>query len=91
MRVGGGTAGLTIATRLAASQSVAVIEAGSFYELGNSNYSQIPLFAAAFTAKSPFQESPQVDWGFVTTPQPVSAKFPRHATRYLMAATNHKS
>ena len=89
MRVGGGTAGLAIATRLAeGSHSVAVIEAGSFYELGNSNYSQIPLFAAAFTAKSPFQESPQVDWGFTTTPQPVSIEFPRHATKYLVAATN---
>ena len=89
MRVGGGTAGLAIATRLAAgSHSVAVIEAGSFYELGNSNYSQIPLFAAAFTSKSPFQESPQVDWGFITTPQPVSTESPCHATRYLRAVTN---
>lgn len=89
MHVGGGTAGLTIATRLAQGpHSVAVIEAGSFYELGNSNYSQIPLFAAAFTAKSPFQESPQVDWSFVTTPQPVSIESPRHATTYLVAATN---
>ena len=89
MCVGGGTAGLAIATRLAeGSHSVAVIEAGSFYELGNSNYSQIPLFAAAFTAKSPFQESPKVDWGFVTTPQPVSIESSRHATRYLLAATN---
>ncbi|CAD0114507.1 unnamed protein product, partial [Aureobasidium uvarum] len=42
--VGGGTAGLTIATRLAqnGSYSVAVIEAGSFYELDNGNFSQIP-------------------------------------------------
>lgn len=40
----GGTAGLTIATRLAqnGSFSVAVVEAGSFYELGNGNRSQIP-------------------------------------------------
>ncbi|KAL2047221.1 hypothetical protein N7G274_001240 [Stereocaulon virgatum] len=69
--IGGGTAGLAIATRLAeGSRSVAVIEAGSFYEISNSNYSQVPLYAAAFTAKSPFQESPQVDWGFTTTPQP---------------------
>ena len=73
MYSGGGTAGIAIASRLAqGSHSVAVIEAGSFYEISNSNYSQIPVFSAAFTAKSPFQESPQVDWGFVTTPQPVS-------------------
>ncbi|KAL8912052.1 MAG: hypothetical protein Q9171_002905 [Xanthocarpia ochracea] len=42
--VGGGTAGLTLATRLAEQQSgrVAVIEAGGFYEIGNGNISQIP-------------------------------------------------
>ncbi|KAL9078533.1 MAG: hypothetical protein Q9157_002556 [Trypethelium eluteriae] len=39
--VGGGTAGLTLATRLSAnkSMSVAVIEAGGFYEIDNGNYS----------------------------------------------------
>ena len=89
MRAGGGTAGLAIASRLAqGSHSVAVIEAGSFYEIGNSNYSQIPLYAAAFTAKSSFQESPQVDWGFVTTPQPVSIVSLRRGVGYLVAATN---
>lgn len=51
--VGGGTAGLTIARRLAANASftVAVIEAGGFYELDNGNYSEIPAFAAQFTRK----------------------------------------
>ena len=89
MCAGGGTAGLAIATRLAeGSHSVAVIEAGSFYEIGNSNYSQVPLYAAAFTAKSPLQETPQIDWGFITTPQPVSIESPRHCTRYVVAATN---
>lgn len=35
--IGGGTAGLTVATRLAEQQSgrVAIVEAGSFYEIGN--------------------------------------------------------
>jgi len=53
--VGGGTAGLAIATRLAedASKQVAVIEAGSFYEIGNSNLSQIPVYGPAFSGKSP--------------------------------------
>lgn len=71
--IGGGTAGLTIATRLAENGtfSVAVIEAGSFYELSNGNYSQIP-------AKDPESESDAVplvgvnlliDWGFITTAQ----------------------
>ena len=42
--VGGGTAGLVLARRLAANASftVAVIEAGGFYEMDNGNFSQIP-------------------------------------------------
>ncbi len=49
--VGGGTAGLVMARRLAADASftVAVIEAGGFYELDNGNFSEIPAFAAQFT------------------------------------------
>lgn len=51
--VGGGTAGLVIARRLAANASltVAVIEAGGFYELDNGNFSEIPAFASQFTRK----------------------------------------
>lgn len=71
--VGGGTAGLAIATRLAedASKQVAVIEAGSFYEIGNSNLSQIPVYGPAFSGKSPQDIAPLVDWAFLTTPQKV--------------------
>ena len=49
--VGGGTAGLVTARRLAANSSfsVAVIEAGGFCELDNGNYSEIPGFASQFT------------------------------------------
>lgn len=49
--VGGGTAGLVMARRLAANSSftVAVIEAGGFYEFDNGNYSEIPAFASQFT------------------------------------------
>lgn len=68
--VTGGTAGLTLATRLAEQQNgrVAVIEAGSFYEIGNGNISQIPAGDGthAGTAKDDWQ--PLVDWGYVTTP-----------------------
>ena len=69
--VGGGTAGLTVAARLAqdGTRSVAVIEAGSFYEIGNGNLSEIPLFGPAGAGKSPTDVPPIVDWGFFTTPQ----------------------
>lgn len=49
--VGGGTAGLVMARRLAADSSltVAVVEAGGFYEQDNGNFSEIPGYAAQFT------------------------------------------
>lgn len=42
--VGGGTAGNVVAARLTehTNASVAVVEAGSFYELSNGNWSQLP-------------------------------------------------
>lgn len=66
---------MTIATRLAEAQnSVAVIEAGSFYELDNANLSQIPSDDALYASPAPEQTSiqPLVDWGFITQPQSVS-------------------
>ena len=73
--VGGGNAGLTIATRLAETATVAVIEAGSFYEIGNGNLSQIPADDAFFTGKDKEDFNPLVDWGFQTTPQAVRESF----------------
>lgn len=70
--VGGGNAGLTVAARLAESASVAVIEAGGFYEIGNSNLSQIPQDDVYFAGKDKTDFNPLVDWGFQTTPQAVS-------------------
>ena len=51
--VGGGTAGLVMARRLAANftVTVAVVEAGGLYELDNGNFSEIPGFASQFTRK----------------------------------------
>ena len=64
--IGGGTAGNVVAARLAEKgASVAVIEAGSFYEIENSNISVIPGLAAQNVAGA----SPLVDWGYLTTPQ----------------------
>uniref|UniRef100_A0A093V2L0 Versicolorin B synthase n=1 Tax=Talaromyces marneffei PM1 TaxID=1077442 RepID=A0A093V2L0_TALMA len=67
---GGGNAGLTIATRLAQTgASVAVIEAGGFYEVDNGNLSIVPGYATYFTGSDLDNYSPLVDWGFATTPQ----------------------
>ena len=71
--IGGGTAVLTVATRLAEdpSASVAVIEGGSFYEIDNSNISQIPAFDTYFSVSPPSTSQPLIDWGIVTAPQDV--------------------
>ncbi|KAI4189168.1 MAG: hypothetical protein L6R41_001667 [Letrouitia leprolyta] len=58
--VGGGTAGITLARRLAANTSVtvALIEAGGFYESDNCNRSQIPADATSTTDQTrSFSES----------------------------------
>ncbi|KAH0365104.1 putative choline dehydrogenase, partial [Aureobasidium melanogenum] len=68
--VGGGTAGLAMAARLSedGSRSVAVIEAGTYYE-SFGNTSEIPLFDSTWTGKDPSDTNPSVDWDFVTVPQ----------------------
>lgn len=68
--VGGGTAGLAIATRLAAnaSNTVAIVEAGTFYELTNGNHSQVPALAAEFIGAAPALHNPLVDWVQYTEP-----------------------
>ncbi|TQN68702.1 Dehydrogenase patE [Colletotrichum shisoi] len=76
--VGGGTAGLTLAARLAAaSASVAVVEAGGFYEVENANNSVVPLLSLtgiAFVDPSPaFVPQPLMDWSLVSEPVPGAA------------------
>lgn len=76
--VGGGTAGLTLATRLVEQKagSVAVIEAGGFYEISNGNISQVPAGDGTYTGRSKTDWQPLIDWGYITTPQAVSLLIP---------------
>ncbi|KAH8700036.1 putative glucose-methanol-choline oxidoreductase [Phaeosphaeriaceae sp. PMI808] len=67
--IGGGTAGLTLANRLSAKFSVAVIEAGDFYEFANGNNSQVPAYASTFTGSNPVVKNPALDWYMYTEPQ----------------------
>ncbi|KAL8920045.1 MAG: hypothetical protein Q9172_004675 [Xanthocarpia lactea] len=72
--IGGGTAGITLAVRLAqnTSTSVAIIEAGAFYEVDNGNYSVLPgLYAASpfYATTEDFPRQPLVDWGLITAAQ----------------------
>lgn len=72
--VGGGTGGLAIATRLASAPNVtvAVIEAGGFYEIDNGNLSVVPGYSNFYTGADSNNYQPLVDWAFTTTPQAVS-------------------
>lgn len=81
--VGGGTAGLTVATRLAqaGNNSVAVIEAGGFYEIENGNLSQIPALSYRSEGPTLYGVNPLIDWRFFTTPQTGAADRSVHYAR----------
>ncbi|KAF2177215.1 GMC oxidoreductase [Zopfia rhizophila CBS 207.26] len=71
--VGGGTAGLTIAARLAEFASVAVIEAGGYYQVDYGNASVVPLLALTgidvIDPSENFPHRPEIDWELLTVPQ----------------------
>ena len=69
--VGGGTAGLVLANRLSEDSrvQVAVIEAGTFYQVSNPLLSSTPAGDVIWAGASPLDTNPLVDWNFVTAPQ----------------------
>lgn len=82
--VGGGTAGLTIASRLAEgghNLSIAVVEAGGFYEVDNGNLSVVPGYTVYFSGSDPNDYQPLIDWGITTQPQRGLAGRRVHYTR----------
>ncbi|KAI9035489.1 GMC family oxidoreductase [Aspergillus affinis] len=81
--VGGGMAGLTLATRLVqqSAGTVAVIEAGSFYEISNGNLSQVPAYTGIYSSRELNDWQPLIDWGYATTPQPNAYNLSIHYAR----------
>jgi len=68
--VGGGTAGNAIGTRLAqAGHSVAILEAGLYYQIGKPVLATAPLGDILGVGTTILDSNPLVDWQFVTQPQ----------------------
>ncbi|BFZ54694.1 hypothetical protein PYCC9005_001731 [Savitreella phatthalungensis] len=92
--VGGGTGGLAIANRLSADgkTSVAVVEAGTYYELTDPFIASTPAGDVLFAGSDPSDTNPLVDWSFVTVPQQGAAdrriRYPRWKTLGGSSALN---
>lgn len=86
--LGGGTAGITLAHRLASDgrYSVALVNAGDFAEFANGNFSQVPALSSMFGGSNPFLKNPLLDFDQYTSKQPVRTRAvverrsPRNAT-----------
>ncbi|KAL4987481.1 GMC oxidoreductase [Aspergillus falconensis] len=81
--IGGGTSGFTVAARLAEAKfTVALVEAGDFYE-AVWPLSKIPAAAVIGIGASPTSTTP-IDWNFITEPVPGannrSVHYARHKT-----------
>ncbi|KAK7736010.1 hypothetical protein SLS63_003528 [Diaporthe eres] len=83
--VGGGTAGLAIAARLAPYFSVAVVEAGGSYQADTGNQSVVPYYALNMpvlaTDQATYQREPLVDWDLISVPQQGAAGRQVHYAR----------
>lgn len=64
---------MAVAYRLAedGTKSVAVVEAGGFYERENGNTSVVPSYCTQYgdTTEKSVNQFPLVDWGFLTEPE----------------------
>jgi choline dehydrogenase-like flavoprotein len=68
--IGGGTAGNVIGTRLTeAGLSVAIIEAGEFYEIGDLVLASTPRVDIAFIGTEISDSDPLLDWEFIAENQ----------------------
>ncbi len=80
--VGGGSAGLVLANRLSARFTVAVIEAGGYYQIVNNGTAQFPgLNWLGVTMDPGDGDILDTDWHFVTQPQAGANGRELHYTR----------
>ncbi|KAL3466531.1 hypothetical protein BJX64DRAFT_274503 [Aspergillus heterothallicus] len=68
--IGGGTSGLAIAARLAEDPdvSVAVVEAGGYYEIEGGTTSVIPGLAGLANTGTDANDTSKIDWNFIAEP-----------------------